>query len=173
MITINCTFCNPISQDSYDKSVNSIQFHQLTCSCGHAACMTRHGYYRRSIKSPTGKIRLRICRVICTECGATHALLPSSIVPYSQTAMADQHHIICDYENGSCPNNVCTPENDIDENNVKAVILRYRRHWREKLRAESISLKPLSGLIQSCFSLYSSQFMQIRRTFNSLFADTT
>lgn len=60
-----------------------------------------------------------------------------------------------------------------DENNVKSVILRYRRSWRERLRSEKIPLTPLPDLILSCFAIYSMQFMQIHRGTNLLFAGTT
>ena len=79
MITIFDGFCNPILQDSYDKTINSLPFHQLTCSCGHSGCLTVHGYYDRSVKSGDGSVRLHICRVKCSHCNKTHALLPAYI----------------------------------------------------------------------------------------------
>ena len=93
MITIfNHTF-KTLSQNYYDKTIDSIHFHRLTCSCGHSACLSRHAYYHRSIKTPPGKIRLRICRVKCSFCGATHALLLAEMVPYSQIPLISQFYI--------------------------------------------------------------------------------
>ncbi|WP_434084494.1 DUF6431 domain-containing protein [Lacrimispora xylanisolvens] len=60
--------------------------------------LTIHGYYHRSIKSEESVIRLHICRVKCSYCGTTHALLLSSIVPYSQISLSDQVSIISCYE---------------------------------------------------------------------------
>ena len=173
MITILVQNCNLISQSFYDSVINRIQFHQLTCTCGHSACMTIHGYYQRSLKLPTGALRLRICRVRCSECGKTHALLLSSIVPYSQMRTCDQQQICFAFEQQFSTSSVCDSNPEIDENNVKSVLRNYRCSWREMLKALRISLSPLTSLITSCFANYSAQFMQIHRGRNRLFSYTT
>ena len=173
MITIFLKDCNHISQSFYDSVINNTQLHQVRCSCGHSCCLRPHAYYRRSLKTASGKISLRIQRVVCTECGHTHALLLSSIVPYSQIMANDQHRICKDYESGSNPYKICNQNPLIDENNVKSVVLNFRRRWMEKLRSLKIRLSPFSDLVRSCFSDYSMQFMQIRITTNRLFIDTT
>ena len=173
MITIFVRDCNQISQSFYDSVLYNLPFHQLACPCGHAACLSIHGYYRRTVKLPSGPIRLRVCRVKCSECGATHAILLSSIVPYSQIPLSDQQRICNDYEEGRCVSSTCADNPSIDENNVKSVLRNYRRCWREKLRSLRIQLFPLESLIRSCFSDYSSQFMQIHRQANKLFFYTT
>ena len=173
MITVFLKKCNPISQSFYDSIISRLQFHQLRCSCGHSACLTVHGYYKRSVKLPSGTVRLRICRVKCSECGVTHALLLSSMVPYSQILLSDQQRICSDYEDGRSVNRICEDNPSIDENNVKSILRNYRLRWREMLRSLSISLFPLADLIRSCFSNYSSQFLQIHRAVNTLFSNTT
>ena len=173
MITIFVQDCNPISQSFYDSVINRIPFHQLTCTCGHSACMNIHGYYRRSIKLPDGTLRLRICRVRCSECGKTHALLLSSIVPYSQIRTCDQQQICIAYEHHLSTASVCDSNPEIDENNVKSVLRNYRRRWREMLKSLRISLSPRVTLVRSCFANYSAQFMQIHRGSNRLFSYTT
>ena len=173
MITIFLENCNRISQSFYDSVIFDLPFHQLTCSCSHSACLSIHGYYRRNVKLPSGTIRLRVCRVKCSECGTTHALLLSSMVPYSQISFSDQQMICYYYEKGQDASEICERNPSIDENNVKAVLRNYRRHWREKLCALKIHLFPPDDLIQSCFSNYSSQFMQIHRRINKLFSFTT
>ena len=146
MITIFVRDCNQISQSFYDSVIYNLQLHQLTCSCGHAACLSVHGYYRRTVKLPSGPVRLRICRVKCSECGATHANLLASMVPYSQIPLSDQQRICSDYEEGRCISSVCETNPSIDENNAKSVLLNYRRCWREKLRSLRIRLFPLESL---------------------------
>ena len=173
MITIFVQDCNLISQSFYDSVINRIQFHQLTCTCGHSACMTIHGYYFRSIKLPDGTLRLRICRVRCSECGKTHALLLSSIVPYSQIRTCDQQQICIAYEQHLSIVSTCDSNPELDENNVKSVLRNYRGHWREMLKSLRICLLPLITLIRSCFANYSAQFMQIHRGRNKLFSYTT
>ena len=173
MITIFVRDCNQISQSFYDSVIYNLPFHLLTCSCGHAACLSIHGYYRRTVKLPSEPLRLRVCRVKCSECGATHALLLSSIVPYSQIPLPDQQRVCNDYEEGRCVTSVCVSNPSIDENNVKSILRNYRRCWREKLRSLRIPLSPVQALIRSCFSDYSSQFMQIHRRINKLFSYPT
>lgn len=153
----------------YDSVVFDLPFHQLTCSCSHSACLSVHGYYWRSVKLPSGTLRLRVCRVKCSECGTTHALLLSSMVPFSQIPLSDQQRICNDYEEGRCVSMVCETNPSIDENNVKSIPRNYRLCWREKLRSLRTGLFPLDTLILSCFSDYSSQFMQIHRRVNRLF----
>ena len=151
----------------------SLQFHQLKCTCGHSACLSVHGYYYRTVRTSKGSFRLRICPLICSECGNPHALLPASIVPYDQIDLDDQRIIVVAYEAGTNRNRVCTPEGAIDENDVKAVIRRYRRRWRQMLLSESIRLSERIRLVRECFAHYSMQFMQIRQTPNTLFEATT
>ena len=169
MITIFVRDCNQISQSFYDSVIYDLQLHQLTCSCSHSACLSVHGYYKRTVKLSSGAIRLRVCRVKCSECGATHALLLSSMVPYSQIPLPDQQRICKDYEEGRSVSIVCESNPSIDENNVKSILRNYRLCCREKLRSLRIGLAPLGTLVLSCFSDYSSQFMQIHLRVNKIF----
>ena len=101
MITVLAFSDNPISQEEYNEIVDSLQIHHLACSCGRSACMHTHGYYVRYICLPDGKTPLKILRVKCSECITTHAILLSSIVPYSQISLQDQCSIISTYEQGT------------------------------------------------------------------------
>ena len=169
MILISVSNYNHFSQDYYDSVINSLQFHQLMCTCGHSACLAIHAYYKRGIFLPEGTQFLRICRVRCSECGRTHALLLTSIVPYDRISLADQHAIICAYEDGSDRNAVCESNPSIDENSVKSVIRRYVLFWLQRLLAEAIPLSEIRTLVRDCLSFYSMQFMQIHRTAAKLF----
>lgn len=173
MILISVKDYNQFSQDYYDSTINSLQLHQLKCSCGHSACLSIHAYYTRGIFLPDGVYPLRICRVRCSECGRTHSLLLSSLVPYDRISLLDQYTVICAYEDGSERNAVCEQNPSIDENNVKSIIRRYTLFWLQRLLSEAIRLSQLSSLIRECVSFYSMQFMQIHRTAVELFALTT
>lgn len=173
MITVTVKDNNTISQEYYDSIVNSLQLHQLTCFCGHSACLVIHGYYIRRVLLPEGILYLRILRVKCTECGRTHAILLSSLVPYSWIRLSDQMIIIAACEDGTDRNAVCGLNPFIDENHIKSVIRRYVRHWMQRLLSEGIHLAPVYDLIRKCFAVYSMQFMQIRRTSNILYSNTT
>ena len=173
MITLLVKDCNTLSQDFYNSCIFNLQLHRIRCSCGHSGCLTFHGYYTRKVKAPGGSFRLKVCRVICSECGRTHAILPSSLVPYSQIPLDCQCQIVCFSESGSSPDPILEKYPDVDENNVKHVIRNYRRHWKERLLSEDLGLSPLITLVMACFAHYSAQFMQIRRMANILFQKPT
>lgn len=173
MITFSADFCNPVSQVFYDSLIARIQFHQLSCSCGHSGCLTIHGYYSRNLKQAERLLSLRICRVKCSCCGKTHALIPSFLVPYSQVSLPHQVEIIASSEKGEAPLPVMEQTPSIDENTAAAILRRYRRFWRQRLLAQSIPLLPLPLLIRRCFDAFGRQFLQIRSTPNLLFSSTT
>lgn len=173
MITLKVDNDKPITPDFYNHTISNLQFHQLTCTCGHSGCLSVHGYYYRYVKIPTGKLRFRICRVICECCGHTHALLLSSIVPYSQISLVNQVEIISSYEHKDSPDSFMNQNLFIDESNYSYIIRQYLYHWKQKLLSEKISLLPIDTLISKCFSAFSRQFMQIKSTPNILFSNTT
>lgn len=173
MITLSVDICNPVSQDFYDKTIYNLPFHQLVCTCGHSGCLSIHGYYKRSVKCGASCLRLRICRVICHECGRTHALLLSSLVPYSQIPTKDQIDIICHSGSDGDLSSVMDKTPSIDENCVRSVIRRFRLHWKQRLLSESIAPIPDTGFIKRCFSAFRRQFMQIKSTPNILFLTPT
>ena len=74
MITITVPFDNPLNQKTYENLINTLQFHQLQCTCGHSGCLTIHGYYPRSLKENDSEITLSICRVKCSHCGKTPSI---------------------------------------------------------------------------------------------------
>lgn len=168
MIMLYGSDFNHFSQESYDFIVNSLALHQVKCTCGHCGCLRPYGSYWRFIIRKNGKQRFRIRRVICRECGRTHALLLDAFVPYSQIPLAIHYQVIIASEKGIHPDTICGTE-FIDENNVKSILRRYRRFWQQRLLSESIDLTPLPTLIRKCFSHYRMQFMQIRGTLNKLF----
>lgn len=173
MITLFSNNYNPLTQQKYDDIINHLQFHQLQCSCGHSGCLTIHGYYTRHLKTPDGMISLRICRVYCSECHKTHALLLSSIVPYSQIPCPVQYDIIKCFYSRSSYSSVLASNPFIDENNIKSVIRSFIHCWKERLASEDLLLHPLELLISKCFSIFHRQFMQIKSTSNILHVRTT
>lgn len=162
-----------LNQNYYDSVINNIQLQQLSCTCGCSGCLAIHAYYMRGVILPDGVCRIRICRVRCQECGCTHALLLSSIVPYDRISLSDQHKIILAYEKGTSPAAVCEENPCLDENNIKAVIRRYLLFWLQRLLTEAIRLNDIRSLVRECTAHYSLQFMQIRRTVCRFFVNTT
>ncbi len=173
MITITVPFDNPLNQKTYENIINSLQFHQLQCTCGHSGCLTIHGYYTRSLKKDDSGISLSICRVRCSHCGRTHALLPSLLVPYSQVSLQDQISIISAYEASGDYEKIMAGTPSVDENLIASIIKRYGKHWMQKIRSFRIGLSFPPRLVKQCFSFFGNQFMQIRQTPNILFLTPT
>jgi len=173
MITLFVDENNPLTPNFYNSFITNLPFHRLKCPCGHAGGLSVHGYYNRYVKTDSGKLRFHICRVICEHCGKTHALLLSSMVPYSQLSLADHVTIIDAYESESPTSAVLDDNPALDESTLRHVITRYREHWKQRLLTFRISMQPLSSLIRQCFSLFGRQFMQIKPTINYLFINTT
>ncbi len=173
MITLYIEDFNSISAEFYNDLISNLQFHQLTCTCGHSSCLHVHGYYKRSVKTNEEKVKLRICRVKCDICGCTHALLPSSIVPYSQISLLDQVTIIDAYEAEGATAPKLEHLDSVDSSNYRYVIKQYLCHWKQRLLSERISLSSEFSLIKDCFAHFFRQFMQIHCTSNKLFLNTT
>ena len=173
MILISVKDYNQFSQDYYDSVIANLPFNRLSCTCGRSSCLTFHGHYTRGILLPEGPGSMRIRRVRCSECRRTHALLLSSLVPYDRICLADQISVVTAYESGTDRNAICDVNPSVDENCVKAIIRRYVLFWLQCLLSEAICLTSIPSLILGCFSFYSMQFMQIRRTPAILFVPPT
>lgn len=169
MITIKTENYNLISQDFYNKTIDSLDLNLIPCTCGHSGCLIRYGSYKRNVQLKEEMISLTVVRVYCSACGHTHALLLSSLVPYSQIPLDIQMAAIHAYESGFSPEHILTDQYCIDENNIKAVIRAYRIHWKERLCSAGLSFSECNSLVTGCFSHFSRQFMQIKTTPNKLF----
>lgn len=173
MITLFVEKNNPITPNFYNDVISNLQFHSLKCTCGMAGCLSLHGYYYRSLKISGGKLRFRICRVKCQCCGRTHALLLSSMVPYSQVSLPDQATIINAYESKNPTATSLRHLDSVDESNIRYIIRQYKACWKERLLSEQIPLHPVAGAVKKSFSCFIRQFMQIHCTPNILFSYTT
>lgn len=169
MITIETENHNHISQDFYDKTINSIDLNQIACTCGLSGNLIFYGSYKRKVQLRNEVLVLTVARVYCSACGHTHALLLSSIVPYSQIPAVVQADAIAAIEVGTPLYTVLEGQCCVDESNLRSVIRMYRRHWRERLRSEYISITTIGLLIRKCFFHFSRTFMQIKCTRNKLF----
>lgn len=168
MITVLVDLCKPISQVFYEEIINQIHFPSLKCpKCKHSACLTIHAYYDRSVKVDGELVALHICRVRCSECGCTHAVLLSSIVPNSQASLNDQVSVILEEPDVMNQNPL------IDDSSRRYIRKQFHKHWQQKLISGSINLTPISELIRNCFSQYCRQFMQIKALPNILFLQPT
>ena len=173
MITLFVEEYNHLTPNFYNNLIANLQFNRITCTCGHSGCLTIHGYYIRHLKTMEGKLPFRICRVICSCCHHTHALLPSSIVPYSQISMKDHVAILSCHESKGRLNKLIDKNPTIDESNCRYIIRCFLKHWKQRLLSEQISISDTANLVCNCFRTFFRQFMQIHCTSNILFINTT
>ena len=171
MITIPIEDCNTFSQKSYDDYIKSLDIRMMKCKCGHCGCLTFYGHYTRCLKLLGLCITLSIWRVKCSSCGRTHALIPSLIVPYSQIPRQDQQEILASYDEGKSVNPVLERNCGIDESHVRHIIRRFKYFWKERIHALCLTLH--DQLSEKCLSVFSLQFMQIHKTWNSFFCPPT
>lgn len=169
MITVKTENYNLISQDFYNKTIDSLDLNLISCVCGHSGCLICYGSYRRSIQLADRVLSLSVTRVYCKACGHTHALLLSSMVPYSQAPLVLHVRLVHAYEQGTGFRNILAEQYLVDENNLKSIIRNYRFHWKQRLLSMRFPLPDIPSLISGCFSLFSRQFMQIKSTSNKLF----
>lgn len=154
-------------QISYDNFIDSINFHKLTCFCGKSGNLIKHAYYKRTIKTPDGPIRIRILRVKCKCCERTHAIFPEEIVPYSQILLGDHLNIINAYNNKTPFEPIMKNNIYIDESNIRHIISQYLKHWKERIASFTIALD--FNLSFNCLCTFKRQFMQIKCTPNIIF----
>ena len=65
MITVKTENYNLISQDFYNKTIDSLDLNLISCVCGHSGCLIRHGSYKRSIQLADRILSLSVVRVYC------------------------------------------------------------------------------------------------------------
>lgn len=174
MITIKVDESNPLTQEFYNNILCNLQFHRLTCpSCRHSACLYVHSYYKRCIKRAGSKFPVKICRVRCSFCNSTHALLPSSIVPYSQLPLCDHAAAAAAYLDSTPTSDILRKDNQLDYSSLRYSVRQFRRHWKQRILSFSLPLHDLNELISGCFINFFRQFMQNKSTVNILFINTT
>lgn len=173
MITLMSDPYTPLTQSSYNDVLASLKFSDLKCSCGEAGCLAVHGYYHRSVKGPLEKIKLRICRVRCSVCGVTHALLTASMVPNSQLSVSDQRQILHNYLRGRSYHHVLRTHLIISESDIRHIIAGFRQRWsglldKNHLFDDFLNIS-LFDLVKRCLTQFHRQFMQISNRINLLF----
>ena len=151
MITIKTENYNHISQDFYNKIIDSLDLTLISCTCGHSGSLIRHGSYKRKIPLKDRIITLTVVRVYCKHCGHTHALLLSSFVPYSQIPLTVHISSILACEQNSSIRPVLAGQCCVDENNIRFIFRSYRLHWQERLRSAGLTLFKLALLVTGCF----------------------
>lgn len=163
MITLYYENDNIFTQDSYDKIIDQLDFLTLECpSCKHSGCLIKHAKYPRTFRMSNSNITVNIVRVLCKECGHTHAILLCDFVPYSQILLSDQLDIL----QSDNDEEFLSENPNFDLSDIRYIKKQFNLYWKQRLISHSISLE--CSLFISCFQFFSRQFMQIKTTINSL-----
>ena len=173
MITLLTGNFNRISQEIYSSFISRLQIYRLTCpSCGMSGGFIVHGYYSRSVRTEDGPVTLRIMRLKC-RCGKTHAVLLSSMIPWSQISLADTVLILESGGNSESYIALQLRIPDISISLIRDIRARFHRFFEQRLLSEKIPLSPPDSLVRSCFRSFSRQFMQTRQGLNILYEAPT
>lgn len=157
MLTYKTNNFKSFSQKYYDECINSIDFFNVTCTCNSKGSLTKHAYYTRKILTPCGIVYLRILRVKCSICNKTHAILLSSMVPFSQISISDHVDIILGNED-----KVMNLVPDIDESTCYKIKRSFSKFFSQFLFQESIPISNLGEVIEICLRKLKRQFMQLK-----------
>ena len=165
MITLKVDKLNrEISQKLYDEIIASVDIHLLECTCKRHN-MVVHGYYTR--KTNNGNIELVILRVRCKDCGKTHAVLISFIVPYQSIEMSVQIKIIANSDIEKIM--YCNPS--IDELDIYRVKERFRLRYKSFMKSLNLTFE--DDLVFLSFKYFKSNFMQIHKGVYNLYTVST
>lgn len=173
MLTIQIENNKPLSQKKYNDIVSLLELCTLVCTCGTIGDLIWYGGYERNVAQPYEVIRLRIARVYCKSCRHTHAIMPSSIVPYSRFPIEIQTEVIKCHEEHSDLKQLLEKHYTLTMENIRSIIKNFCRYWKERLLSIGGSLYPLMELIGQCFLHHRRQFMQIKSARNKLILTPT
>ena len=157
MITLKVDNLNrEISQKLYDEIIESVDIHLLECTCKRHN-MVVHGYYSRKIKTNNGNIELVILRVRCKDCGKTHAVLISFIVPYQSIEMS----VLIDIIDDGDIEKIMSANPSIDEISVYRVKKRFKSRYKSWMKSLNLTFE--DDLVFLSFEYFKSNFMQIHK----------
>lgn len=177
MISIKSDLVNSnITQSLYDRLVDKIQLTLIRCPYCNQVGFTVHGYYSRRLKRnylanhETDNF-LVIMRVVCSECGKTHAILPNFIVPYSQLSLSDTIAIIVT-ESSNEESDLLDDRFWIHLEDIRNTKRKFKQFWKQRLLSYDISMNS-ETLTELCVSSFHLQFMQVHCQSIFLFPSTT
>lgn len=141
--------------EDYEKLIINLEVKTIKCpDCG-SCDMERHGYYKRYIIISGVKYPIRILRIRCKECGKTHAVLPSFVVPYLHYPIEELYTMIIKVDNDE--------KLDLYDHEVRQIKKVYR-FWIERIKSILKWITDeLEELIDLCRIKYTMCYMQIHQ----------
>lgn len=124
-----------ISQDDYEAFLSTIHLTALVCPiCGAIGLFIFYGHYKRHIVhndfTNNCDSEIKVQRVQCKNCRSTHALLPSTFVPYSKFPYILIYYIATLNENSDMISSF-----EVALYTIKRLKIRIHRFWDELLPA--------------------------------------
>ena len=95
MIIVLTDRVNDISQEIYDSVIESMDRNLIQCDQCSQCGFHINGYYYKTIRTSRKIIKILIVQLICPHCGRTHAVLLSSMIPWSSVQLKDAIRIVC------------------------------------------------------------------------------
>lgn len=95
MIITNNPFKIKLNQKIYNKIICSIDFNSISCPNCAQHHWHVHAYYVRHFDFFNRSVKLRILRVICSNCNKTHSVLIEDMIPFSILSHDDIIQALC------------------------------------------------------------------------------
>lgn len=168
MITLMINHLNTeLTQDLYDSYIHELDLHHLPCTCSHHD-MVRYGTYQRNVITASTRFHLTVVRLLCKECGRTHAVLPSSIVPWQYLQLGIQIQILSHPE---LNDDLMVNNPNIDEQLISRVKNNFKKKYKPWMHSEGLCFD--DDLVSNAFLSFMSNFMQMHKGTYQLFSFST
>jgi hypothetical protein len=95
------------------------------------------------------------------------------MVPYSQIPLDTMAEVITCLSEKKNLSMLFASHPNLNESNIRYIYSMYLNHWRLRLLAQGIILADRMALVMKCFEIFARQFMQIKKTRNIIFFNTT
>lgn len=156
-----------ITQSDYSQITAALDLPSISCPHCKCAGLCVFAYYTRLLKNHSygEKTKLRILRVRCLnkDCRKTHAVLPSSIVPYSQITMADTIKII-QSDSREAEEDILKRNIHLNLSDIIRTRIRFTLYWKSRISDIEAAMGD-SSFFSACIDKFNRQFMQLPFTF--------
>ena len=151
-----------ITKSNYFNVIRSLDLHSIQCSkCHNHNCFSVHCYYVRHVRYGPVLVKLIILRVKCSCCGITHAVLPYSIIPYTQRSLEDTIIIYDLIDSNTSFNHVLIADYPSISLSDLFILKRSFHLWKDVMASISTNDHP-TEIFVSCFNMMHRNLSQIR-----------
>ena len=153
-----------LNQKIYDDMIAKIDLSLIRCPLCNNIGFNIHGYYERKVICEERSFNLVVCRIICSACHKTHAILTSHLIPYKRISLR-----ICLMIIKTKGMKTILDKFPLSQELLPRLKRDYRRYWRARLKSIQIKLDDRE-LAFKCLFNFHRQFMQIRSRSAFLFS---